>query len=151
MKQHLCITKLFLLFVLSATMTRAQQADSVFATQITPLKSAAYKFVIKADIEIPPSLKIDLVFPPQFNLSKVVHAGSNKMSGGLKVEVKADTVKLARTNKGNTIVAGETFDIIIASIYNPADMEREYSFSIVFRETSIVLAEKKFSMVVLKL
>ena len=142
--RHGTLFFILLLIFASAQNLLSQQTDSVYATQTTPLKPAAYKFVFTLEADISPGMEIDVVFPPQFNLSRVVHAGSNRITGGFTVKVKADTVKAKRTRRGNTLAAGERCDLLMASIINPVDMEKEYSFSIIVRSGREIVAEKEF-------
>lgn len=128
----------------------AQNRETVVATRITPLKSAAYEFVFQADANISPGMEIDVVFPKQFNLTKVLLAASDKITSGFTVSVRGDTVRAKRTNAGITVSRGEMCDLKIASIINPQVIDRQYKFTVLLRNKSRILAKRTLSQTISK-
>jgi len=123
----------------------AQDRETVVATRMTPLKSAAYQFFFRADANISPGMEIDVVFPKQFNLTKVLLAASDKITSGFTVSVHGDTVRAKRTNAGITVLRGEMCDLKIASIINPQAIDRPYQFTVLLREGKHVFSKRILS------
>ena len=126
-----CFYLIFLL-LLTATILLAQNEEGVYATSLEPLTNAAYKIVFNAETEIPANAEIDIVFPPQANLSRVLHAGSDVISGSFATTVVQDTVKLQRRGNGDTI-SPQLVDLIVAMIINPSETNRDYLFKALIR------------------
>lgn len=121
----------------------AQDAEGVYSTSLVPLKNAVYKFVFTTENDIPPDAEINIVFPPQINLSRVVHAGSKTFTGGFDVSVIQDTLIAKRTGRKNSVAPNNLCDFKVASIINPSDMARQYGFKILIKENNSIFEEKE--------
>ena len=150
---HAEMQRIFLLFIIFgffAPTLWAQGQEKVVATRITPLKSAAYQFFFRADADISPGMEIDVVFPKQFNLTKVLLAASDKIKSGFTVSVHGDTVKTKRSKFGITISKGELFDLKIASIINPQLIDKDYQFIVLLRKENRILSKKSLTIKITK-
>ena len=140
----------FIILGFFAPTLRAQGQETVVLTRITPLKSAAYQFFFRADANISPGMVIDVVFPKQFNLTKVLLAASDKIKSGFTVSVHGDTVRAMRTNAGITVSSGELCDLKIASIINPQVIDKQYQFTVLLRKGKRILSKRPLSLKIAK-
>jgi hypothetical protein len=134
---------LFLCLILLSTGLTAQVAEGVYATSLGPLKNAAYKFVFAVESEIPAEATINIVFPPQINLSKVVHAASKAIDGGFTVSVIQDTLIAKRNGNRNFVASNTICDFVVAVVLNPVDLEQQYIFKVLIRENTTMLEERE--------
>ena len=136
----------FLLSILlSFQIVLAQTQLTVKASQLQPRKYAAYDFAFVASQEIAKDAEIDIVFPKEFILSKVVMADSRAMNGGLTVEVKGDTVKVKRSGRGNSVPAGSSIDVKLASVINARDMAKDFNFLILIKQQKNIIAPVRYT------
>lgn len=127
----------FLLFITvlitgtCVTAIYAGEVESVQATQLTPLKPAAYVFRLTFDAPVSPASQIEISFPKQFTLNQTVMAASEAMDGGFTVNVSDSSVFCQRTGKGASIPAGRSVDLKVATIVNPVDMQNSFDLQII--------------------
>jgi len=140
----------FIIFGFFGPTLWAQGQEKVVATRVTPLKSAAYQFFFRAGADISPGMEIDVVFPKQFNLTKVLLAASDKIKSGFTVSVHGDTVRAKRTNAGITVSRGALCDLKIASIISPRVIDRQYQFTVLLRNGKRILSKRTLSQKIAK-
>jgi hypothetical protein len=132
---------LFFLLLLSVATLQAQSMQITTALY-HPRIATIYDFVISINEEVPSKSQILLIFPSQFDLSKVSVADSRTLDGGLEVSVKQDTVEIKRSGRGKNIDANTPIDLKIGLIVNPADMQEEYLIGCLLRQDNRVLLEQ---------
>lgn len=123
----------FLSVLLISSRSVSQTADGVYATSLEPLQNAVYQFVFTPSTDIAADAEIDIVFPLQINLSRILHAGSSTLGGGFAPSVVRDTLKLKRDGRGRLAPAGTQQNIKCAMVINPVVIDRDYTFEILFR------------------
>jgi len=58
-------------------------------------------------------------------------AVSDKLDGNLDVTAEKNSIKLHRSGGRNTVDAGEMVDLKVASIINPAQIDRDWDFTFI--------------------
>ena len=115
----------------------SQQLVSVSATKLDPGTQAGYTFVVETNQSIAPNAEFIIAFPSSFLLPNVKMTASKQMNGGLSVSsVNDSTVLVKRSGLGETIAAGQSVDIFLASVINPDVMNSEFIFEIVHQENN---------------
>jgi hypothetical protein len=133
---------LFFLLLLSGATLQAQSMQITTALD-HPGIATIYDFVISINEDVPSKSQILLIFPSQFDLSKVTVADSRTLDGGLEVSVTSDTVEIKRSGRGKTINANTPIDLKTGLIINPADRQEEYLIGFVLRQENRVLLEER--------
>ncbi|RMD89468.1 MAG: hypothetical protein D6813_10630 [Calditrichaeota bacterium] len=127
----------------------AATADSV---KIHPLQPQAesvsiYEISFVTTEELQPKAQIVVIFPAEFDLSKVKIANSFTINGGFNVEVQGNRVVLKRTGQGDTIPAGKKVEVLFANVKNPPD--RSYSVEVgIVNENNINTQFKKLNVLI---
>lgn len=116
--------------VLCIAKIEAGELLSVSATQIQPVKPAAYIFNFQFDSPVTATSQIEIGFSEKFTLLQNIIASSKDLSGGLEARVEKQKLVLKRVKSSETVPAGETLEIRTASIVNPEDMDKPHEFNI---------------------
>ena len=135
---------LVLFLTLLHALAAAQERFSVAATNVSSQKAAAYNFVLNLDQALSNTAEIQIDFPETFKTSLVLMADSRVVNGGFSVNVEDQTVIVQRTGLGDAIASGEEFDLKLATVINPADMQGERDFTIRFLENNNIVLESTF-------
>ncbi|MDZ7724520.1 MAG: hypothetical protein U5R06_17395 [candidate division KSB1 bacterium] len=109
---------------------RAGELQSVFATQIRPVRPAAYIFNIQFDAPVTATSQIEIRFAEQFTLLQNIIVSSDDLAGGLQAVVEKQKLIITRVKPAGSVEAGEALEIRTASVVNPVDMEQPYEFQI---------------------
>lgn len=119
------------LFLLAA----AAQSQTLVAVEAFPLKAgspAVIRFIAKSDTILSEKASFCVVMPKGFDISNLIFADSNSLTGGFLVSVKNDTVIVKRSGVGNTIQDNLVFDWAIAVVTLPENVSEQYDFSVRF-------------------
>jgi len=138
-------TVLLLLASINSSALFAQTDVKVRATTLEPAHQAAYIFKVVFDSDVSLSSHIEIVFPPAFNLNSTVLAASDKLDGTLTVKKIKSSLLIKRVNAQTPIRAGEPVDFRIASILNPNEMNRDWSFKVIVRENDREIEQKELT------
>lgn len=92
---------------------------------------------------------IKIVFPADFDLTKVKMAGSSTINGGFKVTVDDSTVILKRSGLGNVISPGKKVDVKFANVKNPPTPDKLYNIKVEILNGNVKLIEKKIDVKIL--
>ena len=132
------VLNFLILFSLSNTIIFAAPQDSV---KVNPLNPAAgqvsiYQISFVATDTLYPDGQIIITFPEDFDLSKVIMAGSTTINGGFKVSVQGNKVILKRTGLGRSTIPKETVDVKFANVKNPLAVNKQFSLKVEFQNKS---------------
>jgi hypothetical protein len=146
--------KSFLLLILMTTMltflmssAMALPADSIEVIAKHPESAANSIYQVKFSVSkpIPASAMFRVTFPPEFDLSDLLIAGSTTINGGFEIAVEKQVVVMKRSGLGKELPANQTADLKFAIVKNPGKPADDYKILIEIldgAEKSIIRAEK---------
>ncbi|MDZ7264706.1 MAG: hypothetical protein ONB16_08990 [candidate division KSB1 bacterium] len=110
----------------------AAPADSVqvIAKHAEADANSIYQIRFSATKPIPPKAMIRITFPPEFDLSEVMIAGSTTINGGFELKVDKQVVMLKRSGLGRPIPPNESVDVKFAIVKNPRRAADDYRISV---------------------
>lgn len=134
-----------LAFLIQSAM--ALPADSVEVIAKHPESEASSIYVVKFAVAKPiPAKALFLVtFPPEFDLSDLLIAGSTTINGGFEVSVQKQVVIIKRSGLGKEVPANQKADLKFAIVKNPALPADDYKILVEIldgNESTIFKAEK---------
>jgi hypothetical protein len=92
--------------------------------------SCIYQIRFTLEQEILPDAMILVTFPPSFDLSEVLIAGSATINGGFQVAVNQLTVSIKRSGLGRRILPNEKVDLRFANVKNPMVLADNYNIRV---------------------
>jgi len=93
---------------------------------------------------ISPQATIRVTFPSEFDLSKLLVAGSNTINGGFEMTVDNKVAIIKRSGLGREIQANEKVDVKFAIVKNPIRGDDNYSVQVeVFDDNNNSIIQKK--------
>ena len=123
--------KTIVLSILFTTVMQSEEDATIHASNTDASKPAAYKFEVNFDSKVTPTSHFEIIFPKTFNVSTAIMAVSDKLDGNLDVTAEKNSIKLHRSGGRNTVDAGEMVDLKVASIINPAQIDRDWDFTFI--------------------
>ncbi|MBN1479825.1 hypothetical protein EH223_18120 [candidate division KSB1 bacterium] len=136
------LIKTVTLFVAHFSLLHAQDHFAVYATNTESAKPAAYIFEVTFASELSANHQIKIVFPNAFNVNPVMMAVSEKLGGSLKTTVEKNSLTLHQNKADLAIAAGDTVDLQIASIINPAFIDQEWEFTFILSKDQVEIEKK---------
>lgn len=129
---------LLILLLFSNTLVFAAPQDSVKVNPLNPVAEAIsiYQISFVTSDTLYPDGKIAIIFPADFDLSKVIMAGSTSINGGFKVSVQGNKVILRRTGLGRSIMPKERVEVKFANVKNPSVVNKQFSLKVEFQNKS---------------
>lgn len=103
-------------------------ADSikVIAKHAEADANSIYQIGFVASRPIPPKAIIRVTFPPEFDLSELMIAGSTTINGGFEIKVEKQILTMKRSGLGREIPANEAVDVKFAIVKNPKRSGDDY-------------------------
>lgn len=124
------------LFALNSSPLFSQENSTIDSVSIQPKDSASgassiYTLTFSLDESLTSDAVFELSFPADFDLSKVLLAGSNTINGGFKTEIEDNILRLSRKGQGDLMPGGVSYDISFANVHNPAAGNYQVSIRII--------------------
>ncbi|MBC8184256.1 hypothetical protein H8E88_24440 [candidate division KSB1 bacterium] len=146
------ITLILSINIVFGTSTFAAPEDTVTVEVKNPRAEARSIYQINFLISKPISHKaiIRVRFPIEFDLSKLLVAGSNTINGGFEMTVENDVVTIKRSGLGREIKANEKVDVKFAIVKNPIKADDNYSVQVeVFDDNNDSIIQKQETVKIL--
>lgn len=129
MKRQIFLMLLITLIWLTTSVSfAAPPADSikVIAKHAEADANSIYQVSFVASKPIPPKAVIRITFPPEFDLSELMIAGSTTINGGFEIKVEKQILTMKRSGLGREIPANEPVDVKFAIVKNPKRSGDDY-------------------------
>lgn len=130
----------------------ASPEDSVKVVVKNPQAEALsiYQINFLLSKPISPSAEIKVSFPADFDLSKLLVAGSNSINGGFEMVVKDRVVTIKRSGLGREIKPNERVDVRFAIVKNPVRAKGNYALQVeVFDDNKNAIIQKQQTLKIL--
>lgn len=129
------LSRRILLLLICVFSTATSRSIAQNALTITPLNSSAgatsiYNLDFILPDSLPPQGAISIVFPDEFDLSKVNIAASSIIKGGFSTFVVNQEVIIVRKGEGNLLKSGKRVDIKLSAVTNPKMNASDYTLKL---------------------
>jgi hypothetical protein len=114
-----------ILFLVLFPLSIFGQNTTIDSLVVQPLDSkinsnTLYKITFVSSVDIPSGAQIILIFPPEFDLSQLSLAGSNKIDGGFLLTKDGQRIVVQRKGEGNIVSQRSKVDLLLSVIKNPS-------------------------------
>lgn len=136
---------MMLTFLISSAMALPADSIEVIAKHPESAANSIYQVKFSVSKPIPANAMFRVTFPPEFDLSDLLIAGSTTINGGFEIAVDKQVVVMKRSGLGKEVPANQSADLKFAIVRNPGKPADDYKILIEILdggEKSIFKAEK---------